>query len=137
MTRQIRPPRLPAIVLSHEDHERLLGLATASLARFPDVAEELLSELERARVVPPQRMPESAVRMGSTVTFSSDGKSRTVSLVYPEDADIAAGRISIMTPIGAALIGLSEGQSIAWTARDGRRHQLTVDAVRQSAGGAV
>lgn len=49
--------------------------------------------------------------------------------MFPVDADFAAGRISILTPIGTALIGLSPGQSIAWTARDGRRHQLTVLSV--------
>jgi regulator of nucleoside diphosphate kinase len=69
--------------------------------------------------------------MGSIVEFSSDAGQRRVTLVYPVEADIAEGRISILTPIGAALIGLSQGQSIAWTARDGRRHRLTVLEVRQ------
>ncbi|MGE4373039.1 MAG: nucleoside diphosphate kinase regulator [Xanthobacter sp.] len=126
MRKSTKTGRLPAIVLNEEDHERLTGLATAALDRNPDVAEELLKELERARVVHNRRLPAKAIRMGSTVTYSSDGTSRTVTLVYPGEADIAAGRISIMTPIGAALIGLSEAQSITWMARDGRRHELEV-----------
>lgn len=129
-----RSPRLPALVLSHPDHERLANLATAALDRIPDVAEELLAELDRARVVPIARVPATAVRMGSKVTYEAGGTTRTVTLVYPEDADIAAARVSVMTPIGAALIGLSEGQSICWTARDGRRHELKVIQVQPPEG---
>ena len=133
MTRSTGTGRRPALVLGREDHDRLTGLASAALDRFPDVAEELLGELERARLVAAARVPASAVRMGSTVTYSAGDTERTVTLVYPQDADIAAGRISVLTPIGTALIGLSEGQSIAWTARDGRRQDLTVVSVRPPA----
>lgn len=135
MKKQTQSTRLPAIVLSRADHGRLTILATAALERIPDVAEVLLQELERARLVAPERVPVSAVRMGSTVTYEAGGSARTVTLVYPEDADIAAGRISIMTPVGAALIGLSEGQSISWTSRDGRPNQLTVTTVTAPAMG--
>jgi len=129
VTKPARSPRLPALVLSRQDHDRLSGLASAALERMPEVADDLLRELERARLVTPERIPASAVQMGSTVTYATGGSAHTVTLVYPEDADITAGRVSVMTPIGAALIGLSEGQSIGWTARDGRRHELTVTAV--------
>jgi regulator of nucleoside diphosphate kinase len=68
--------------------------------------------------------------MGSVVEFRSNTSQQgKVTLVFPGEADIAKGRISILTPIGAALIGLSSGQSIAWTARDGRKHELTVVSV--------
>ncbi|MEP9378475.1 nucleoside diphosphate kinase regulator [Aquabacter sp. CN5-332] len=130
MNKPARTPRLPSIVLGSDEHKRLTGLASAALSRLPEVAEELLSELDRARLVAPGRVPASAVRMGSTLTFTANGQSRTVTLVYPEEADIAAGRISILTPIGAALIGLSEGQSIAWTDRSGRRQELTILSAR-------
>lgn len=129
MTKPSRPARLPALVLNRADHERLTGLATAALDRIPDVAEELLFELERARLVSPDRTPANSVQMGATVTYRSADSTRTVRLVYPEDADIADGKVSVMTPIGAALIGLSENQSMSWTARDGRRHQLEIVAV--------
>ncbi|UJX44708.1 nucleoside diphosphate kinase regulator [Xanthobacter sp. YC-JY1] len=129
MTKPSRRARLPALVLNRADHERLTGLATAALDRIPDVAEELLSELERARLVSPDRTPANSVQMGATVTYRSADSTRTVRLVYPEDADIADGKVSVMTPIGAALIGLSENQSISWTARDGRRHELEIVAV--------
>lgn len=119
--------RKPAISITRSDH--------AKLTRFVDslpestVAEELAVELDRARVVSDEN-PNPIVRIGSTLAYSTDtGESRVVTLVFPGEADIAAGRISILTPIGVALLGLSAGQSIEWTARDGRKHRLTVDSV--------
>ncbi len=123
---------VPNIVVSDADCDRLTDLATASLERLPDVAEELLSEMERAKVVSEDEVPADVVRMGSTVTFRSDAGTDgeqhelTEMLVYPADEDSDANKLSVMTPVGAALIGLAVGQSIAWTARDGRKHRLTV-----------
>ncbi|SEL72489.1 regulator of nucleoside diphosphate kinase [Bosea lupini] len=126
--------RKPKIIVGEIDHERLTGLATTALDRIPEVAEELLAEMDRAKVVAPAKLPADVVRMGSFVTFDSDSaQHRRVQLVYPGEADIEQGRISVMTPIGAALIGLAAGQSIAWTARDGKKHVLTVTAVEQPA----
>ncbi|MFO1079904.1 MAG: nucleoside diphosphate kinase regulator [Reyranellaceae bacterium] len=126
----VRTRSAPQIVVSHADHERLTDLATASLERLPEVAQELLSEMDRAKVVEPEKLPGNVVRMGSTVTFASDdGQVRTLTLVYPADESLDAHRLSVMTPVGAALIGLAEGQSIRWTARDGRAHRLTVQKV--------
>lgn len=123
---------VPSIVVSNADYERLTDLATASLERLPEVAEELLAEMDRAKVVGDDSVPADVVRMGSTVTFKSDdGRQLTETLVYPVDEDSDAHRISVMTPVGAALIGLAEGQSISWTARDGRKHELTVVKVKQ------
>ena len=121
---------MPAIIVSEFDYNRLTSLAAILGDRAPDVASVLQSEMNRARVVPAAVLPAAVVQMGSTVEFSTDtGQRKRVTLVFPGDADIAAGRISILTPIGTALIGLSPGQSIAWTARDGRRHRLTVLSV--------
>jgi regulator of nucleoside diphosphate kinase len=126
-----RSRSVPQIVVSSADHERLTDLATAALERLPDVAEELLSEMDRARVVEPRELPANVVRMGSIVTFrSDDGQERRLTLVYPADESLDDHRLSVMTPVGAALIGLAEGQSISWTARDGRQHRLTVVKVK-------
>jgi regulator of nucleoside diphosphate kinase len=120
----------PIIVICKTDHARLMQLANGLLDRNPDLADELLNELERALVVQPDAVPENTVRMGSTVEYrSDDGQSRRVTLVYPADADINQGKVSILTPIGTALLGLSEGQSIDFAANDGRRHLLTVLSV--------
>lgn len=122
-----RSRSVPQIIVSDVDYERLTSLATAALERLPEVAEELLAEMDRAKIVEPALVPADVVRMGSTVTFrSDDGHKRRMTLVYPIDEDLTTHKISVMTPVGAALIGLGEDQSISWTARDGRRHELTV-----------
>ncbi|HJR23279.1 MAG TPA: nucleoside diphosphate kinase regulator [Dongiaceae bacterium] len=123
--------RLPQIVVGGTDHARLTTLANAALDSVPDTAEELLSELDRARVVADEAVPQDVVRMGSLVEFESGGDRKRVMLVFPPDADISAGKVSVLTPVGAALIGLSKGQSIAWTARDGSSHALTIRSVEQ------
>ena len=122
--------RKPAITMTRSDRERLWRLAESYVVRSPDVADVLMAELERARVVEDARIPPDVVRMGTTLRFTSDlGEDRRVTLVFPGEADISEGKISILTPIGAALIGLSAGQSIDWVARDGRVHRLTVETV--------
>ena len=121
--------RRPEIVIRASDEDRLTELANGLIDRQPELAEELLAELGRARVVPAEAVPGDTVQMGSTFRYAADGRERRVTLVYPAEADIDAGRISVGTPIGAALLGLSEGQTIDWTARDGRSHRLTLVAV--------
>lgn len=126
--------RKPPISISRSEKEALERLADAWSAMQPDVTEELLIELDRAEVLPDARMRSDIVRMGSTLTYATDtGETRTVMLVYPREADIAAGRVSILTPIGTALLGLSPGQSIEWQSRDGRSHRLTVNHVAEPA----
>ena len=124
----------PNIVVSEIDYERLMGLATNVSELLEEIAEELMVELDRAKVVPAKRLPQNVIHMGSTVEFrSNDGQERRVTLVYPGEADIAQGKISILTPIGTALIGLAPGQSISWTARDGKQHELNVLSVSNEA----
>lgn len=126
--------RKPNILISQSDHKRLSALANTVATRNPEAADELLAELERARIVADGWVSAGTVRMGSIVTFKPDtGDRKTVTLVFPGDADISEGKVSILMPIGTALIGLSAGQSIMWTARDGRRHELLVLDVSQPA----
>jgi regulator of nucleoside diphosphate kinase len=125
--------RKPAITITHSDHERLTRLAQSVVGPNDFIADALLEELERARPVADGAAPANLVRMGSTLRFTSDsGEDRVVTLVFPGEADIAQGRVSILTPIGVALIGLSAGQSIDWTGRDGRSHRLTVESVEKA-----
>ena len=117
----------PEIMLASTAHSLLLRLAMAGTGHTAENADELLYELERATVVPDQFLPADTVRIGSTVSFrTADGENKAVELVLPVDADIAEGRISVLTPIGTALLGLRTGQSISWRTRDGRRQALTV-----------
>lgn len=127
MQNTARLRRKPNISVSKTDHARLSALAEAVAERSPEISEELLAELDRARVVADNAVAANIVRMGSTVRFKPDtGEEKTVTLVFPGEADIAQGKVSVLTPIGTALLGLSAGQSMMWTARDGRRHELSV-----------
>ncbi|WP_119308233.1 nucleoside diphosphate kinase regulator [Cohaesibacter haloalkalitolerans] len=120
----------PRITLTQTDHKRLTLLAEENADRMASVTDALFVELDRARVVPDRKIAENTIRMGSGVCFSSDlEETRQISLVFPGQADIDKGRISILTPIGVALIGLSAGQSMDWITRDGRTQHLTVEAV--------
>lgn len=124
---EIRRDLAPAILLGKADHAKLYALGEAGLDRTPDLAEILLTELDRAKVVADDKLPEGVVRMGARVTYeTNEGQQQSVTLVYPADADIAQGRISVMTPIGTALVGLKAGQSITWRDRADKRHKLTV-----------
>jgi regulator of nucleoside diphosphate kinase len=78
--------------------------------------------------VPSAHVLPGLVTMGSKVSFRDDttGQERTVLLVYPDEADVSEGKISVLTPIGAALIGLSIGQSIEWQTPAGGWRSLTV-----------
>ncbi len=121
------PRQKPEISISTSDHARLSILADAIAERDATLADDLAGELERARVVADDKIAQGVIRMGSRLRFKDEkGLERTVSLVFPPEADIAQGKMSILTPVGTALIGLSPGQSILWTARNGQRHELTV-----------
>lgn len=128
----ISAKRKADIVVTQGDYQRLQGLANAARQRQPEIAEELAGELDRAGVVADGEIAPDVVRMGSSVEYRTEaGATRTVTLVFPGEADIAEGKVSILTPIGTALLGLSPGQSIDWLARDGQSHRLTILSVRQ------
>ena len=116
----------PAIVITKPDYERLSNLL--DFANTASVIEYLAGELDRARIVDAHDVQKSVVTMHSRFVFRDDstGELRTVSLVYPGEENIDEGRISILTPVGAALLGLSEGQSIRWETRTGEPRVLTV-----------
>lgn len=129
-----RDPRLasdPPVVLDAAYVERLQALGAAAMARSPEVADRLLHEIERATVLASADMPPKVVNIGSEVTFrdQESGREQTVVLVLPPAADIAQRRVSVVTPIGAALIGIAEGASIDWETRSGETRRLTVTRV--------
>jgi regulator of nucleoside diphosphate kinase len=119
----------PPIQMRESDADRLSELAMRIEANQPQLAAMLTAEIDRARIVADARLPKSVVAMGSTVRFADDtaGTERTVQLVYPHQAAIEAGRLSILTPVGAGLIGLGEGQSIKW--RDRGEHERVLRVV--------
>lgn len=127
--------RRPAIHMIDDEADRLSDLAVQFEDRAPQVSAMLLEEIGRATLHRRDAINDRVVTMNATVEFIDDasGADRTVQLVYPAQADIAAGRISIMTPVGAGLIGLREGQSIIWPDRDGHQRKLTIVKVMQAA----
>ena len=115
------------LVLSQTDFVRLMAL------RPPP---ELFAELERAIVVPVESMPPSVVTMGSRVVYldRETGQTREVEVVFPDEADAGAGKVSVFAPVGAALIGLGEQQQIEWDFPNGSLRKLTVVSVTQPVG---
>jgi regulator of nucleoside diphosphate kinase len=131
--------KLPSITITASDHERLERIASAFDGRSSDMDLTLADELDRARIVDPARVAPGVVTMHSRVEFYFDrdeADRRTVTLVYPGEQDIAEGKISVHTPVGIALLGLSEGQSIEWAARTGKLKRLTVSRVIHQPGAA-
>jgi regulator of nucleoside diphosphate kinase len=105
--------KLPQIYLTQNDMDRLLKLVEAQPGKD---SEKLENELVRANVVPRDEIPNDVVTMNSKVIFENETthERREITLVYPASADIDAGRISVLAPIGTALLGLRVGQSIDW-----------------------
>ena len=122
---------LPPIAMRQSDAARLRILADAAMNLFPTTADFLAGEIERADIRPDNAPMPNVVTMDSRVTFRDEvtGQTRTATLVYPDRADVSAGRISVLTPIGAALIGLSPGQTIAFHSPTGGLRELTVLSV--------
>lgn len=125
--------QLPPITLSRIDRERLERLAEANMAVFPRTSDYLAREVARAITVSDDDLVQRFVSMGSSVDYrdNNTGKTRHITLVYPDEADIATGKISVLTPIGAALIGMSVDQSIEWQTPLGDPRSLTVLAVER------
>jgi len=119
---------VPPIVLANNDYDRLSAIANSACRRENAIGYFLAEEITRARIVAPAEVAPSVVTMNSQVEFMDDqtGQVRRMKLVYPEHADILHDRISVLTPVGAALIGLSEGQSMQWKTRQGKSKSLTV-----------
>ena len=116
---------LPQIYLTQNDMDRLLKLIDAHpRKRF----EKLENELVRANVVPREEIPEGVVTMNSRVIFENEttGERREITLVYPGSADIDAGRISVLVPVGTALLGLRVGQSIDWELPGGEKQRYRI-----------
>ncbi len=116
---------LPQIYLTQNDADRLLKLVESQPGKR---LEKLESELVRANVVPREQIPEDVVTMNSRVVFENEttGQRREVTLVYPGSADIDAGKISVLVPIGTALLGLRVGQSIDWELPGGEKQRYRI-----------
>ena len=125
------PVARPRLIIDERAYPRLMALAERARAQVPDLADRLIEEIERADLRASSEMPGNVVTLGSQVTFSQADRTQTVQIVAPEDADIERRRISVLTPVGAALLGLTVGQKISWDMPDKSVAVLEVVAVRQ------
>lgn len=123
---------LPPIAITRRDSDRLARLAAAALDKFPVTSEFLAREVERAHLIEDFESLPGLVSMGSEVEYRDDisGQVRRVKLVYPEDAGKESSEVSVLTPVGAALIGLSVKQAIEFQTPSGGWRSLTVLSVR-------
>jgi len=122
---------LPPIVVGERDYRKLSELSDRTARELPKISGFLAAELDRAKILPDRQLPPDVVTMDSRVQFhmAASGSGRIVTLVYPAEADIQKGKLSILTPVGTALLGLSPGQSMSWEDRKGELKTLTLQAV--------
>lgn len=120
-----------SLIVSNADYQRLTPLIRASES---ELAEALDEELSRADIVDTKNLPNDAVAMSSTVTYRDlETKAETtVTLVFPGEADIAEKKISVLSPVGVALLGLRIGGRIQWPMPNGKYKHFEILAVKQN-----
>jgi regulator of nucleoside diphosphate kinase len=125
--------RKPPIHMLEADYDRIANLAMSMENTNPKLADAIFTEIDRAHLHTEKSMPKNVVGLGSVVEFIevATEKSRTLQLVLPGDADIDAGKMSVMTSVGAALIGMSVGRDINWPLPDGRPRTFRIISVDQ------
>lgn len=121
------------IIISEVDHRRLGALIDAARMDSRDREDYLTAlegELSRARVVPPGKVPPNVITMNSTVRLRdlNSGEMVTYTLVYPASADISENRLSVLAPVGTAILGYRQGDTVEWTVPAGRK-RLKVEEV--------
>ncbi len=117
----------PKVRATEADFEKLAAIGAASRSPMPG-ASILLEELERFSIVPNTDRRSKFVRLGSKVTYRDLilKRDRTVRVGLPGEADVDENRISVLAPVGAALIGLSVGDVFRWEAPDARLREIEV-----------
>lgn len=116
------------LIITQANREKI---ATILPSAREDIAALLEEELERAQIVSDEELPKDVVTMNSIVKFidTENDKESIVQLVFPQDSNIEENKISILTPVGSALIGLRVGQTINWPFPGGKEKQLKVISV--------
>jgi regulator of nucleoside diphosphate kinase len=127
------------ITVSERDMRRLSTLLDTSLTyRYPRESARLGEVLAKASVAPDEKVPGTVVTMGATIfcdevglydvgdARDADARPRELALVYPWDADAYQGFVSVLSPMGVALLGLRAGEVAEWTDEDGAPHAIRV-----------
>ncbi len=121
----------PKIVISSRDAQKIDRLLASLLNHEFPGRDDLEAELVRALIVDPQQLPPGVVTMNSTVRFKieSSAKSFVLTLVYPDEVDADGSTISILAPVGSALLGLTQGDQIEWPKPGGGVLRVLVEEV--------
>jgi regulator of nucleoside diphosphate kinase len=121
---------LNAVILSEEDHRQLVALTENVSAQGNKQEMTLSYEIERAKILKEDKMPEGVVRLNSKVRVQDLDSKRELefTIVLPQFADVKSNKISVLTPMGSALIGLSVGNEIAWKMPAGIRNLKVLDS---------
>lgn len=120
----------PAIIISEQDLYRLETMLEHQPKLTPTM-QLLEEELARADVVAPQDMPANVVTMNAKVllTIAPSTEASEITLVYPHDFKGEKGQVNVVAPIGAAILGLAEGQEIEWPQPDGQMMKVKIEKV--------
>lgn len=116
-------------VIGATDFQTLSRLTIVALSNDFDVGPDLSDKLESLWVLADDQVSTDTVCLGSTVSYEVDGEKRQVTVVLPDEVRVDAAHLSVLTPLGVALLGLKPGDRGEWNSRDGRQHQLTVVSV--------
>lgn len=124
------------IIVTRHDLHRLDGLLKAVSTAYRTDQEHLAklkNELSRARIVDPKRVPGDVVTMNSRVRFRDleEERDHVFSLVFPADADMSQNRLSILAPVGAALLGYRVGDVVEWPVPSGTKRLRIEELVYQ------
>ncbi len=121
----------PKIIISESDAERLETLMGSLPEKAIPGKAELEAELGRAEIVSPHEIPPTVVTMNSTVKFkvSSSDEEFCLTLVYPKDVDAGGKTISVLAPVGSAMLGLTQGDEIEWPGPDGGTLKVSVEEI--------
>jgi regulator of nucleoside diphosphate kinase len=124
------PVTLPPVIISETDRENLYAIATSALtnSRMAPAASNVLREIYRATIVPNDQLPTNVVAVNSCVDVRDNvaGTNRRIVLALPDETSCEPNAVSVLSPLGAALIGLSEGASVEWCTASGDRKSITV-----------
>lgn len=114
------------LILAKDDYEIIMAHLRQGLSKStyePQNADALKQEMKKAKVVANEKVPDNIVKLNSIVRIRETGseKTRELQLVTPDKADIKENKISILSPIGTALIGFGEGKEIEWNVPGGKK----------------
>jgi len=133
MHTELQAAARPTITLAEHEADTLADLALRSMNTSSLGAKLLAEEVDRANTLPASELPGDVVTMNSRVVFEDEasGETHAVELVYPKDADMEAHRLSVLSPMGAGLIGMQQGSAIEWPNRQGVLRRLKIVEVVQ------